>query len=419
MNVDKIREDFPIFKRFLREGIVYLDNAATTQKPYAVLNAMNDFMENHNANVHRGVYRVGEEATDLYNKAREKAATFIGARPNNMIFVRNATEALNLGAHGLVSLMKPGGGVLLSRMEHHSNIVPWQLLKQRNDFQIKYIRNEPEQIIDWKAIQENLTDKTEIVSLTQCSNLLGNINDLRDVGKHLHNLGIKFMIDGAQSVPHMPVNAVDLDCDLMAFSGHKMLGPTGIGCLYGTEEILDQMPPFLGGGEMIKEVYEDHFIPADVPEKFEAGTPNVEGAIGLGAAVDYLTAIGMENVRNHEKELISYTLKREKEMNMDELISYGTHDLDHRAGIFTFNIMKKGVHEKPFGNEIHPHDISHLADNLEGVQLRSGHHCAMPETISLGVYATARASYYIYNDQKDADHLFDAIEKMHRRMIVK
>ncbi len=419
MDVESIREDFPIFKRFLREGIIYLDNAATTQRPYAVINAVTDFLENHYANVHRGVYRVGEEATELYNKSREKIATFVGGKPSNIVFVRNATEALNLGASGLSSMLKPGDEVLISRMEHHSNIVPWQLLKGRNKFELKFIRNEQDEILNWKKIEENLTDRTKIVSLTQCSNLLGNINDFRDVGNHLHNLGIKFMVDAAQSVPHMPVNVMDLNCDLMAFSGHKMLGPTGIGCLYGTEEILEEMPPFLGGGEMIREVYEDYFIPAEVPEKFEAGTPNIEGAIGLGAAVDYLNAIGMNNIREHEKKLISYTLKREEELRMNELISYGTRDIEKRAGIYTFNIMKKGVHEKPFGNEIHPHDISHMADNLEGVQLRSGHHCAMPETVSLGVYATARASFYIYNNEKDVDHLFSSIEKMHRRMIVK
>jgi Selenocysteine lyase len=245
LNVNKIKEDFPIFKRFSKEGIVYLDNAATTQKPYAVINAVKDFTENHNANVHRGVYRLGEEATELYNEAREKVSRLIGANPNNIIFVRNATEALNLGANGLVSMMKPGGDILISRMEHHSNIVPWQLLREKNNFHIRYIRNEQDQIIDWKTVEENLTDRTEIVSLTQCSNLLGNINDLKDVGKHLHNLGIKFMVDAAQSVPHMPVNAKDLNCDLLAFSGHKMLGPTGIGCLFGTDEFLKRCHPSL------------------------------------------------------------------------------------------------------------------------------------------------------------------------------
>lgn len=419
MDIERIRNDFPIFKRFKKEGIIYLDNAATTQKPMSVIDSMVSYWENYNSNVHRGVYRLGEESTELYSKSRKNIANFIGARAENLIFVRNATEALNLGAYGLTKLSHGKGEVLLSRMEHHSNIVPWQIQKQNGGLDIKFIENSQSEIIDWKTVEENLSDKTKVVSLTQCSNILGTINNLKDVGKHLHNLGIMFIVDGAQSVPHMPVNVNDLNCDLLAFSGHKMLGPTGIGCLYGTEEILNSMPPFLGGGEMIKEVYEDHYTPADVPEKFEAGTPNIEGAIGLGAAVDYLKNIGMQNVREHEKQLIEYALKREDEIKIEELISYGTRLMENRAGIYTFNIKKESSDERPFGNEVHPHDISHLADRIQGVQIRSGHHCAMPQTLSLGVYATARASFYIYNDREDVDRLFEAIEKITRKMIVK
>ncbi len=419
IDVEKIREDFPIYKRFLREGIIYLDNAATTQKPISVINAIVDYYENHNSNVHRGVYRVGEEATDLYNGSRENIANFIKAKPENIVFVRNATEGLNLAASGLVSLLNDGDEILLSRMEHHSNIVPWQIQSTRKNIRLKFIENGPDEQISWKLIEENLTEKTKVVSLTACSNILGTINDLSDVGRHLHNLGIFFVVDGAQSVPHMDVNVNRLQCDLMAFSGHKMLGPAGIGCLYGTEEILDRMPPYMGGGEMIKEVFEDHFTTADIPEKFEAGTPNIEGAIGMSAAVNYLKNIGMDNVREHEHDTISYIFKREDELNMKELVSYGPRNPDIKSAIFTFNIKKKGVNERPYGNEVHPHDISHMADRMEGVELRSGHHCAMPMTVSLGVYATARASFYIYNDHKDVDHLFNSIERIIRRMIVK
>ncbi|MCL5888381.1 MAG: SufS family cysteine desulfurase [Candidatus Thermoplasmatota archaeon] len=419
INVDEIRKDFPIFKRFEREGIVYLDNAATTQKPRSVIDSVVNFYENHNSNVHRGVYRIGEEATELYNRSRENIAKFVGAKANNIVFVRNATEALNLTASGLVSVMGEGDEVLVSRMEHHSNIVPWQIQAANRKIGLKFIENGERERINWKLIEENLSERTKVVSLTQCSNILGTINDLNDVGMHLHNLGIKFVVDGAQSVPHMPVDVKKLKCDLMAFSGHKMLGPSGTGCLYGTEEILNEMPPYMGGGEMIREVYEDHFVSAEVPEKFEAGTPNIEGAIGLSAAVDYLRKIGMENIRDHEKEIISYILKREDELNMDDLVSYGPRDPEYRAGIFTFNIKKKVEGDRPFGNEVHPHDISHMADKIEGVELRSGHHCAMPMTVALGVYATARASFYIYNDMKDADRLFESIQKIEKRMIVK
>jgi cysteine desulfurase/selenocysteine lyase len=419
IDVDEIRDHFPIFKRFKAEGIIYLDNAATTQKPREVINAIVNYYENHNSNVHRGVYRIGEESTELYNKSRENIGAFIGAKPQNIIFVRNATEGLNLAASGVVSMMKDRGEVLLSQMEHHSNIVPWQIQAQRKNIKINYIQNEEDEIIKWKTIEENLTDITEVVSITQCSNILGTINDLKDVGKHLHNLGIKFIVDAAQSVPHMPVDVNDLQCDLMVFSGHKMLGPSGIGCLYGTEEILNEIPPYMGGGEMIKEVYEDHYVPADIPEKFEAGTPNIEGTIGLSAAVDFLRNIGMKNVRQHEKEIIAYTLKRESELNIEELVSYGPKNPDAKAGIYTFNIKKKIAGDKPFGNEVHPHDISHLADRIEGVELRSGHHCAMPMTMALGVFATARASFYIYNDNSDVDHLMNSIEKITKKMIVK
>ncbi len=413
----EIRKHFPIFERFQRDGIVYLDNAATTQKPSEVINAIVNYYENSNSNVHRGVYRIGEEATDLYNRSRENIARFIGGTPEGTIFVRNATEALNLAASSLTRMLGGEGEVLVTRMEHHSNIVPWQIASSVSGIRLRMMESHTDRPLKWEDIEKDITGKTKIVSVTHVSNLLGTINDLREVGKNLHDLGIIFIVDAAQSVPHMPVNVNDLECDLLAFSGHKMLAPSGIGVLYGKPELLDRMPPYMGGGEMIKEVFEDHFTAADIPEKFEAGTPNIEGAIGLSAAVDFLKNLGMDNVRNHEKDLISYTLRREQELNMPSLISYGPRDPEVRGGIYAFNIRKKDGGDRPFGNEVHPHDISHLADRIEGVELRSGHHCAMPQTVSLGVYATARASFYIYNTRDDVDHLFDVIGKIERRMI--
>ncbi len=414
---EEIRSHFPIFKRFEKEGIIYLDNAATTQKPSEVIEAIVSYYENSNSNVHRGVYRIGEEATDLYNKSRENIASFIGGKPEGTIFVRNATEGLNLAASSLSRMIGKDGEIIVSRMEHHSNIVPWQIASQNTGIRLKMMESNVESNLKWEDVEKYLTDRTKIVSITHASNILGTINDLNEMGKNLHDRGIIFIVDAAQSVPHMPVNVSDLDCDLMAFSGHKMLGPSGIGVLYGKPELLEEMPPYMGGGEMIKEVFEDHFTPADIPEKFEAGTPNIEGAIGLSAAVDFLKKLGMENVRAHEKDLISYTLRREEELNIPALRSYGPRNPEIRGGIYTFNIKKDSKDGKPFGNEVHPHDISHMADRIEGVELRSGHHCAMPQTVSLGVYATARASYYIYNTREDVDHLFNAIEKIGRRMI--
>jgi cysteine desulfurase/selenocysteine lyase len=413
----EIRKHFPIYERFQRENIVYLDNAATTQKPKEVIDAIVNYYENSNSNVHRGVYRIGEEATDLYNKSRENIAGFTGGKPEGTIFVRNATEALNLAANSLTRMIGKKFEVLVSRMEHHSNIVPWQIASDTFGIRLKMMESNIDRPLSWGDIERNITKDTRIVSLTHVSNLLGTINDLREIGKNLHERGIYFIVDAAQSVPHMPVNFRDLNCDLMAFSGHKMLGPSGIGVLQGTPEILEDMPPYMGGGEMIKEVFEDHFIAADIPEKFEAGTPNIEGAIGLSAAVNFLKNLRMESIRQHEKDLIAYTLEKEDELNIPSLISYGPRDPEVRGGIYSFNMRKNVESERPFGNEVHPHDISHLADRIEGVEVRSGHHCAMPQTVSLGVYATARASFYIYNTREDVDHLFDAIEKIGKRMI--
>ncbi len=416
IDVEEIRSHFPIFERFSRDNIIYLDNAATTQKPREVVEAITSFYYNSNSNVHRGVYRTGEEASELYNHSRENIAGFIGASPDELVFVRNATEALNIAATCLPELAGKDSEVLISRMEHHSNIVPWQIASKRVGITTKMMENMPERQITWEDVEKNLTEKTRIVSLSQCSNILGTINDLSEIGRKLHERGIFFVVDAAQSVPHMKVDVRSLNCDLLAFSGHKMMGPSGIGCLYGRKEILEKMPPYMGGGEMIKEVFEDRFTMADVPLKFEAGTPNIEGAIGLSAAVDFLKKIGMENVREHERELIKYTLDLESERKIQSLHSYGPRNPLIRAGIYTFQ-LKKGDSEKSYGNYVHPHDISHLADRIKGVEIRSGHHCAMPQTLALGTYATARASFYIYNDHKDVEALFDALQSIDRKMI--
>ncbi len=424
MESNEIREHFPIFKRFGREGIVYLDNAATTQKPTEVIEAVVDFYTNYCSNVHRGVYRLGEEATEKFNKARENIGNFIGAKDNEIVFVRNTTEALNLLANSLGSKLGEGDEIILSNSEHHSNIVPWQMLRERKNVKIKFINSKHTETIKPDDVADLITKKTRIVSLTACSNILGNINDMKEITNVVHDSGAIMIVDGAQSVPHMPVKVKDIGCDYLAFSGHKMLGPTGIGCLFGREESLENLPPFLGGGEMIRTVTKEGFTCEEIPLRFEAGTPNIEGAIGLSAAVNFLKRIGMENVRQHEKELITYTMKQEEENNIKGLVSYGTRNMDRRAGIYAFNIGEIPKFDRENlsdGNislkvqAIHSHDLSSVADRTYGVELRSGHHCAMPMIQDLGVTAATRASFYVYNSRDDVDRLFDAIKASVKR----
>ena len=424
MKFDEVREHFPIFKKLDAEKVVYLDNASTTQKPYEVINAVMDFYENHCSNVHRGVYRLGEEATEMFNQSRENIGKFIGAKDREIVFLRNTTEALNLLAHSLGSRLKEGDEIILSNSEHHSNIVPWQMLKERKKVRLKFINSRHDQPITPEDLSPLISGNTKIVSLTECSNILGNINDIKPISKIAHDAGAVIIVDGAQSVPHMPVNVKEMDCDFLAFSGHKMLGPSGIGCLYGKEESLEDLPPFMGGGEMIRTVTKENFTCEDIPIKFEAGTPNIEGAIGFSAAIDFLRNLGMSNVRNHEKDLISYTLKKEEESNIRDLISYGTRNIEKRAGIYAFNIGeipkfdKENISSENISvkvHAIHPHDLSSMADKTYGVELRSGHHCAMPMTEDLGVSATTRASYYVYNTREDVEKLFEAISASIKR----
>lgn len=417
LSSEQIKKDFPFFNK---EGnnLIFLDNAATTQKPGTVIEAISDFYTNHNSNVHRGIYRLSEEATDLYWHSRENVSSFIGSKdPRQLVFVRNATEALNLLAYTLGKGLKSGDEVLLTIMEHHSNIVPWQFLLEKG-VKIRYADITPDGRLDLDDLENKLNSKTKIVSVTQTSNLLGTINDVSKIGKIAHDNGSLFIVDGAQSVPHMPVNVVDQDCDFMAFSGHKMLGPMGIGALYGKFELLKSLPPFNGGGEMITEVYTDHAVWAEVPEKFEAGTPNVGGAVGFSAAVDYLRKLGMENVREHEKDLIGYTLRKEEKEEIKGLISYGPRNEDERGGIYSFNLGEMhpmtleesiGQRDIDLGSSVHPHDVGTEMDR-ENIAVRAGHHCAMPLTHRLNVVATSRASYYVYNSRSDVDALFEAMK---------
>ena len=416
---EQIKNDFPIFSNKGR-NFIYLDNAATTQKPRAVIDAICNFYENSNSNVHRGIYRLSEEATELYSRSRAAVSRFIGSGdPRQIVFVRNATEALNLLAYSLGRRLKAGDEILLSIMEHHSNIVPWQFLIEKG-VKLKFVDITEDGLLDMDDLDSKLTGRTRIVSLTHCSNLLGTINDVAGIAGKVHDNGSLFIVDGAQSVPHMPVDVASIDCDFLVFSGHKMLGPMGIGALYGKLHLLEEMSPFNGGGEMIREVYQDHSTWADVPEKFEAGTPNVEGAVGLMAAVSYLKDIGMDNVRKHEKDLIRYTLELERESGAVNLVSYGPRDINMRGGIYSFNLgeirplnlldtlLNDNIN---VGSAVHPHDMASSLDG-DNISVRSGHHCAMPLTHRLNVVATSRASYYIYNSRDDVRMLFEAIERI-------
>lgn len=401
IDVLAIRQDFPILKRRINgKRLVYLDNAATAQKPYQVIEAMVDYYKNHNANIHRGIHTLAEEATSMYEGARGKIAKFIGANsPSEVIFVRNSTEAINLVAYswGLANLRK-GEEIILTETEHHSNLVPWQIIARKTGAVLKFIRTDDEGYLDLSNFQNLLTRRSKIVAAVQISNVLGVINPVEKIAKLAKKIGAKILIDGSQSLPRMPIDVNRLGWDFFAATGHKMMGPTGIGILWGRREILEEMPPFLGGGDMIREVYSDRFIANDLPYKFEAGTPNIAGAIGLGAAVDYLEGIGMENVFEHEKKLTAYALGKLRKIK--NLTIYGPKNTKEKIGVVAFNL--KGIHA---------HDLAQLL-NEEGIAIRSGHHCAMPlHREKLHVSASARASFYIYNDKDDVDQLVKGIEK--------
>ncbi len=399
INVERMRADFPILTRKVHgKRLVYLDNAATTQKPQAVIDALVRFYSTYNSNVHRSVHTLGEEATAAYEDSRKKTAEFVGAKPRDLVFVRGTTEAINLvGSAWGEKKVKKGDVIVATKMEHHSNIVPWQQLARRNDASLKYVGLDPDGTLDLAGFESLLREAPRLVALTHCSNVLGTVNDVAKLCSMARKAGATTLIDGAQSVPHMPVDVGAIGPDFYAFSGHKMLGPTGIGALVARKGILEEMDPFQTGGEMIRDVFDDHSTWNDVPYKFEAGTVNIADAIGLGAAVDYLEAIGMERVRDHELRLLDYAFK--ELASVRGLKIYGPTETRSRAGVISFNYA-----------DVHPHDLATILDE-EGIAIRSGHHCAQPLMRWLDVPATSRASFYIYNAQDDVDALKAGIVK--------
>ena len=397
-DVNKIRQDFPILDRTINGNkLAYLDNASSSQKPKAVIQSLVDYYENYNSNVHRGVHTLSMEATDLYETARTKVANFIGAKePNTIVWTRGTTEAINLVAFSWgFENIGAGDAIVVSQMEHHSNLVTWQLVATRQKAELRVVPLTDNQTLDMEALADSIDEKVKLVSICHASNSVGSINPVKEIARKAHAVGAKILVDGAQSVPHMPIDVADLDCDFLTFSGHKMLAPMGIGVLYAKQEILESMEPFMRGGDMVMEVWNDKATWNSIPHKFEAGTPNVADAIGLGYAIDYLTNIGMDKIRSHEIELTDYALEQFKQF--EELDVYGPKDTSIRGGII------------PFHSEVvHPHDIGTMLDRA-GIAIRTGHHCTMPLMRSLGISATARASFYIYNTVEEIDRLVDAI----------
>lgn len=392
----KIRQDFAILDQVVNdEPLVYLDNAATTQKPQVVLDALMTYYHEDNANVHRGVHTLAERATAAYEASREKFRQFINAKSTKeVLFTRGTTTGLNWVGRFAEQVLEPGDEVVISIMEHHSNIIPWQEACKKAGAKLVYAYLKDGQL-DMEDLANKITEKTKFVSLAQVSNVLGCINPVKEIAKLAHQVGAYMVVDGAQSAPHMAIDVQDLDCDFFTLSGHKMLGPTGIGVLYGKEEILNQMNPIEFGGEMIDFVYEQEATWKELPWKFEAGTPNIAGAIALGAAVDYLSNLGMENVHVYEQELVDYVLH--KLQAIEGLAVYGPEDPSHHAGVIAFNI-----------DGLHPHDVATALD-YEGVAVRAGHHCAQPLINHLGISSTVRASFYIYNTKEDCDKFVEAI----------
>ncbi len=403
LNVPEIRKDFPILQRKVRDKpLTYLDSTATAQKPKQVIDAMTDYYTRYNANVHRAIYELGEESTRAYEGARERIAEFIGAKdPMEIAYTKSTTESLNLVAYGYALKGKrvhSGDEIVGTVLEHHSNHVPWHFVRDLKGVTLKYVDVDDEGRLRMEQYDELITKRTKVVTVAHVSNVLGTINDVKEIAKRAHEVGAVCVVDAAQSVPHMPVDVRDLDCDFLAFSGHKMLGPTGIGVLYGKKEILEETEPLLGGGEMISEVHLGTATWNEVPYKFEGGTPPIAEAIGLGAAVDYLTKLGMAAVRQHEMQVTGYAL--EALSKVDGVRTYGPRDVRHRGGVVSFTMEKA-----------HPHDIASILD-VEGVCIRSGHHCAQPLMDRYDLAATARASFYVYNDLEDVDRLVAALAKV-------
>lgn len=399
IDAKKIRKDFPILDQIVNdEPLVYLDNAATTQKPTAVLDTIRYYYEHDNANVHRGVHTLAERATHDYEASREKLRKFINASSTKeVLFTRGTTTGLNWVAKYAEQILKEGEEIVISIMEHHSNIIPWQQAAAKTGAVLKFVYLDENQELDMQGLEQAITDKTKFVSITHASNVLGVLNPVKEIAEIAHGHGAIMVVDGAQSTPHMKIDVQDLNCDFFTLSGHKMVGPTGIGVLYGKEKYLNDMNPIEFGGEMIDFVYEQSATWKELPWKFEAGTPNIAGAIGLGAAVDYLEELGMDEIHAYETELVNYVMPKLKEI--EGLVIYGPDDISKRSGVISFNL-----------DNLHPHDVATAMD-MEGVAVRAGHHCAQPLIEYLNVPATARASFYFYNTKEDCDKLVDALIK--------
>ena len=396
MNVENIKKDFPLLEN---RNITYLDSGATTQKPRQVINAIENFYEKNNANPHRGAYTLSIEATEVYESTRQKIAKFINAKhPEEIIFSKNATESLNLIAYSYgMDNLKKDDEVVISIMEHHSDLVPWQKITKATESKLNYMYINEEFELSDEEIESKITDRTKIVGIAHVSNVLGTINNVKKIIKYAHKKGAVVIVDASQSIPHMKIDVQDLDADFLVFSGHKMLAPLGIGVLYGKREILNKMTPFLMGGDMIEYVYEQETTYAPLPNKFEAGTQNVEGVVGLGAAIDYIQNIGYDKMQELEKDVLAYA--RQELSKLDYLILYMTPNEKNHSSVISFNI--KGVH---------PHDVASILDS-EGVCVRSGNHCAQPLMRFLGIDSTCRASFYFYNTKEDVDRLVHALNK--------
>ncbi|MDP8907209.1 MAG: cysteine desulfurase [Thermoproteota archaeon] len=406
LDVYKIKQDFPILKRKLRNGkkLIYLDNAATTQKPKQVIDAICKYYSEYNSNIHRAVYQIAEEATEEYEKTRANIQRFINARyPEEIIFTRNTTESINLIAYtwGEKNIRK-GNKIILTEYEHHSNIVPWQMLSNEKGAKINYTDTDENGYLNLESFSKFLEDEeeTKLVSLSHMSNVLGTVYPAKEIIKMAHEKKVPVVIDGAQSVPHLRTDVQDLDCDFLAFSAHKMLGPTGVGILYVKKEILEHMPPFITGGDMIKEVHKENTVFNELPYKFEGGTPNIADVIGFNAALEYLKRIGMENVRDHEIELIKYLYNSIKDIKGIKI--YGPERVIDRGGLVTFNM-----------EGIHPHDCATILNDY-GIAIRSGHHCAQVLMEKLDIIASSRASIYIYNTKEEIDIFVDALNHVRR-----
>ncbi len=405
ISVEQIRKDFPILQRKVRNDktLVYLDNAATTQKPIQVINAITDFYTNHNSNIHRAVHALAEEATEAYEMTRDKIAQFLNIKDRQeIVFVRGTTEAINLVAYAWGRQnINEGDIIVTTEYEHHSNIVPWQLLTQEKKGKLEYIGiDDNGELILSQLDQYLATGKVKLVAVSQMSNVLGTITDVDAIVEKCKKAGVRVLIDGAQSVPHMKVDLSTLGCDFFAFSGHKMLGPTGVGVLWAKKELLEQMAPFHGGGDMIREVHKYETTWNDLPYKFEAGTPNIADVIGFAAAIDYLNNLGMDYVRAHEVEITKYALDKLSKINGIKL--YGTPDISKRGGVISFNFA-----------DIHPHDLATIIDE-DGIAIRSGHHCAQVLMEKLDIAATSRASFYIYNTKEEVDVLINSLARAAR-----